>query len=283
VRYWIFILLCRLTSPFRYAMPWYSMEGFSWRSIQQGSFKFMIPVKRVADFRFATYLLFRNPYVREIVECWSKTETGAWTSDLCTQENNFYAMRPSLKRKYQNGSKATESNGVYASYSNVYNSVYDLYNYITDSSRRNPRSILSTSEQQKYWNEFYQGLHTKGMSFVPESRSNQVVQLWNFWVTILAASGYSVEAFKNPVPYRDLTASFRDGFRESNYNFYINCGLAIFGIVYVVRLIFSSSARAKLFKFFGRQKAKAGKKIKGYRKERQQRKRFEKFWNSRTT
>lgn len=105
MKYYFLYLIYVITKPVRWLLPTYN------------------------DFFFATRLLFPNPYARCAVECVARTESGDFTSIKCRTYNNYFGMRPSQKQKYQSG-KVPPNLGDFASFSSVFQSVYDFRDWI---------------------------------------------------------------------------------------------------------------------------------------------------------
>ncbi len=105
--YFLYILICKVTAPFRWLLPSFRNEWFAIR------------------------LLFRNDYKVLFITTQSQHETGNYTSAIYLENHNLFGMKKSLKGEYQIG----ENRG-HATYKDVYQSVYDYYHLVTNSHRK---------------------------------------------------------------------------------------------------------------------------------------------------
>lgn len=110
MNYWLYLLICWFTQPFRWLMFWWPHRNFS----------------------FAVRLLFRNNFKCQLVEAWAAHETGNFTSLAYMQYNNCFGMGSTKNSPYQWMSYNPNALGepVRATYRTVYQSVYDIYHYI---------------------------------------------------------------------------------------------------------------------------------------------------------
>lgn len=123
MNYWLYTIICWVTHPFRYLMPFWKLD------YGNGS-------KNIANLNFGLWLLFRNQWKVNLLIAQSAFETGMFSNKWSTEYNNYFSMGYVAS----NGEYARQSDKVafgipgeptnMATYKSVYQSVYDMYLYL---------------------------------------------------------------------------------------------------------------------------------------------------------
>jgi len=227
MNYYLYLAICWLTHPFRYIMWGYGRKNVS--TLGTNSLEFFtqffnltLGQRKVANFRFASKLLFWNDTARSYVENQSRKETG-WDSEKFKQHNVLFNMTVSRSKKYQSGSTwlgSNEDNGgkyAFATYSSVYKSLYDYYDWM-----RNPERIgKQYSDYFKFL--FFGDGRVKG-TYNPALTNAEAT---NFY--LLATGTFSAAGFftSNAQDYYLTVSSFRDAFQTNNWRFVLNIIYAV--------------------------------------------------------
>jgi len=114
--YWLFIIICKITSPGRWLLQ-------------------KLPFVRYPNAVFAMQLLFGSKGMKfELVFAHAQLESGKMDSTLAVKYKNYFAMGKSISSRYQDGSVKLSTPGepIFATYNNDYKSVYDYYNLLYD-------------------------------------------------------------------------------------------------------------------------------------------------------